>query len=204
MPSLVDICNNALGYIGNSAQIEDFDTDDSTAGELVRLHYPQALDALLRRAIWPFAQRSVALAVVEADPTPLWAYSYRTPADCLRPVSIPLSATTGAPFAVASDVTGGLIYTSISPATLFYTALIEDVNLFPQDFADALAWALAVRIAYPLSKSFDVVGEARKGAALALATALTAAGNAQQQPEPPPCEFLAVRGVTAETFPRVL
>lgn len=113
---------------------------------------------------------------------PEWIYSYRYPADCLsvrrivcgqvvtnaQPV-VPLTTLPGQtfqnlvplrqdgdaypwPFEIGSDDTGRLVYTDAQTAWIRYTRQVEDAALFSRDFADMLAWRVAMDL-YGLARS---------------------------------------------------
>lgn len=125
-----------------------------------------------------------------------WQYSYRYPPDCLfavRLISTPGGNTTVPPqttgpliaapspyfpdrsdtnpypnpFSMGQDDDGPLILCDIVNPTLKYTTALTDPTRFPADFTDALAWRLAMELAYGLAisdnrrefanKKFDLV-----------------------------------------------
>lgn len=91
--SEVDICNLALGHLGDTAQVMSIKPPDaSVQAQLCARFYPIARNALLEMGTWGFATRRVALALLAdnptldiaqaADPTAdqgTWLYAYALP-----------------------------------------------------------------------------------------------------------------------------
>ncbi len=82
----VTICNMALRHLGQTKGLEDFDNDQTEAGDGCRIFYPVVLDEVLNGFAWPFATKFDSLVLV-SDPTiavnPEWFYSYRYPIDAI-------------------------------------------------------------------------------------------------------------------------
>ena len=63
MASEVDICNLALGHLGDNATVSSISPPEGSAqAEHCARFYPLARDALLEMGYWNFAMRRVALA----------------------------------------------------------------------------------------------------------------------------------------------
>ena len=88
MASVVEICNRALSYIGNSRSINSLTEASKEAGEC-SLHFEACRDAVLSDFDWNFATKRVALADT-SNPPPDWEYAYQYPSDCLRITEIML------------------------------------------------------------------------------------------------------------------
>lgn len=139
--SQVSICNMALSHLSIGKVIASI-TEKSAEARACSAFYDQAKDEVLRDFAWPFATRTVTLALVAPQPTPEWAYSYRYPSDCLAarrllngsqsaspfpagfsaPTTAPapmgrvMTAQSRIPFRIQSDDAGLLIYTDIAPS----------------------------------------------------------------------------------------
>lgn len=161
MPSsAVDICNLALSYLGDEAEVIDIDPPDGTiqAAQCGRF-YPIARDKLLEMHPWTFATVRVNLALV-ADPVPNpseWAFAYSMPAEVLKPRAIYMpdgkQDDRGEDYIVESDADGnGVIRTNVENAILRYTRLVEDPTKFTPGFTLALARLLASMLAGPIIK----------------------------------------------------
>jgi len=179
MASDVDVCNLALGYLGDEATVVNINPPDGSAqAALCSRFYPIARDSLLEMHPWGFAAKRVPLALLSATPPSQWAYVYAQPSDELNllgvydpsamndtAAAIPMPNTyygaaqagqgiyTPQPF-VAETLPDGtdVIYTNQQYAVLHYTSLIADTTKFSPLFTEALAWLLASKLAGPLLK----------------------------------------------------
>lgn len=160
MPSEVSICNQALSHIGAEAEIESL-TETSEEAKYCNIYYEHARDNLLREHPWNFAIKYQTLAQIGTAPTN-WEYQYQYPSDCLNALEIVNTADdTVLEYEVISDgASGKYIITDVENAELRYTAKITDPNVFDVGFIEALTWALAYRIAEPITGNSDKKGEA--------------------------------------------
>src|SRR3990172_6032289 len=131
MASEVDICNMALSHLGNSKEIAILATEKSEEAAACRRFYETARDTVLRDFAWPFATRILSLGLVEEDPNDEWAYAYRYPTDCLllRRLLSGLrhdNRQSRAPYRVARDDDGLVIYTDLAEAQMEYTVRETD------------------------------------------------------------------------------
>lgn len=154
--SQADICNMALGHVGSSSIIANLISDTTPEAAIFRVFFDIAVKKCLRDFVWPFATRAADLALVEEDPTDEWAYSYRLPANCLKPIRI-LSgarndnATSRVPFRRASDDAGDLIYTDQAQAQLEYVSYVSNSLRYPPDFTMMVSLLLAAYVAPKLA-----------------------------------------------------
>lgn len=152
--SPVEIANSALMLLGEDPIIS-FD-DPRTAARLLTTQYDIERRKLLRAYRWKFAMARAILAP-EAD-APLFGFSYKflLPTDCLQFVGIYDPNTpdyqinyTGSD--VVFKIEGRYVLCDTNPLYCFY---IRDVDL-PVDmdaiFVEALAAALAMKLAMPLT-----------------------------------------------------
>lgn len=89
MASEVDLCNLALSYLGDTANVSSIEPPDGSAQAVYcSRFYPVARDALLELHDWNFASRRIALSLLggpvgTSSETPAscaqWAYVYGTP-----------------------------------------------------------------------------------------------------------------------------
>ncbi len=173
MASEVDICNIALGHLGDEAAISAIDPPDGSvqAAHCARI-YPMARDELLEMHNWRFAVKRKALALLATTEQPQeWAYTYGYPT-CIRVIAIRpanepttsnsnlifdeqefLAAPKTYPFTVeALDDGTQVIYTNVEDATVHYVAAITDVAKFSPLFRAALARLMAHYLAGPIVK----------------------------------------------------
>lgn len=186
MASEVEICNLALGHLGDSATVASIDPPEGSAqAEHCQRFYPIARDTLLEMHDWSFATMRARLAQV-ASPTTSWRHAYTQPANCLQvrailpPESIDDYAlqyvmagnefyppAAGAyipqPFATETLVSGTkVILTNQENAIARYTARVIDTTKFSNLFTMTLSWHLASLLAGPIIKGDVGRAEAKR------------------------------------------
>jgi len=173
MASEVDICNLALGHLGDNATVASIIPPEGSAqAEHCARFYPIARDSLLEMHQWNFATRRATLAQVTNNWSQ-WAYAYAPPNGFSDVIAIlPPDATddyvtigsyTPQPFAVETQDDGTeVIYTNQANAIIRYTALITDSTKFPPTFVMALSWHLASMLAGPVIKGDQGAAEAKR------------------------------------------
>lgn len=147
-------------------------TDTSAGSKLCANMYSISRDAMLRLHPWNFAIKRVQLAPLADSPVNEYSKLYQLPADCLRLCKI-------------FDITdyrleGRNILCDSNAIYIRYIAKIEDVARYDTLFVALLAAYLAVKMAYPLTKSNATV-ESMRGEFKA---ALQAAKSVDAQEEP--------------------
>lgn len=200
MASKVEICNMALGHLGQGKQIANLDTENSSAAAACRTFFDVCIGACLRDFKWPIATKFRALALIEEDPNDEWNYSYQYPADCknfIRIISGQRTDTnlTRVPFKIANSDTGKIIYTDKEDAQAEYTVSIDDPTIFDDDFVLAASYRLASYIA-PQVAGADPrhLGDAAmKKYLFELATARANAAKEEQPDLEPDGEFVSSR-----------
>lgn len=150
-----DICNVALGRIGQRQFIEDMDEEDSTEALAARVHYELSRDVVLCAYRWRFATSRSTLALSEETRTG-WTYTYALPTDCLDVRYLVMEGYPGeppphaqAPFQLEANSLAPrrLLLTELEQAELVYTRRLTEVSLFPPLFTNALAWKLSADFA---------------------------------------------------------
>lgn len=181
MATDADICNLALSYLGDVANVVSITPPDGSAqAALCARFYPIARDQLLELHPWGFATTRVALAQV-ANPTTSWVYAYAGPTDVLNylevldplaaddyAVGMPLANTmfgvvgsnvavaSAQPFVIEKAPDGSdMLLTNQAGAVLRYSAAITDSTKFSPLFTEALCRLLAAKLAGPLLKGAD-------------------------------------------------
>lgn len=174
MATKTEICNLALDYVGK-ARIDIFG-EGTAQGAACEAHYDIARQALLERSDWSFARAKAALATLASDYTTRWEYTYALPGLALRFLRVltPDYDPRLNPVPVPFEVRDRKVYTNVETAFGEFTTDVDDTTLFASTFVDALAFSLAARIAWPLSKSRTLVVDLREQAARALSVAVTA------------------------------
>lgn len=179
MAADVDICNEALAYLGDEATVTSISPPEGSAqaGRCARF-YPMALERLLEMHTWGFSTTRVSLPLASVNPTSSWKYAYNGPSDVVNYLEImdptatddysmgiyyandvPTALNTGMqvavpqPFVVETDANGNdLILTNQENAVLRYTHKVTDINKFSPLAQNALARLLASMLAGPLLK----------------------------------------------------
>jgi len=178
MASEVDICNAALGFIGDAATVASIDPPEGSAqAKHCARFYPLARDALLEMHPWSFATKRVALSALTDTPTE-WDYAYAYPADVNNIIAVlPSDATDDYSIGnVPGDINSGVpdsaggyyvpqpfsaevtqdgqqvIYSDQQDAVLRYTAMVTDTSQFSPLFTIALSYLLASYLAGPVLK----------------------------------------------------
>jgi hypothetical protein len=180
--SEVDICNIALGHIGDAANIQSIAPPDGSAqAEHCQRFYPIARDSMLEMHDWGFATKRVALAQLSTNAASGWAFAYLQPADLINTVSIldpnassdtsvgmsapigwmetPLTnggVYTPQPFQLETSADGqDIILTDMPLAALRYTYRMSDTTRFSPTFVDCVGWYLASFLAGPIMKGSE-------------------------------------------------
>ncbi len=178
MASAIDICNQALSHLGDSATVASIDPPEgSVQAEHCARFYPLARDALIELHNWSFATRRATLAQV-ANPSTTWAYAYAQPINTINLLAVlapdaaddysasprsydgsnySVGATAGAytpqAYSTESDDLGNdIILTNQVNAVLRYTTSAVDTAKFSSLFVEALGWLLASKLAGPVLK----------------------------------------------------
>jgi len=182
MASEVDICNLALGHLGDNATVSSISPPEGSAqAEHCARFYPIARDALLEMHNWNFSMRRVNLAEI-ANTWPEWKYSYVLPGDSINIIAVmppqanddyasrfvptdtpdfahnysPVIAAgrySPQPFSVEISTDGNhVLYTNQEEAMLRYTCYVTDTTSFSPLFVMTLSWQLASMLAGPIIK----------------------------------------------------
>ena len=202
--SEVEICNLALSHVGIAQGITSLESE-STEAQQCNLHYEPTRDLLLRSFVWPFARKFRALGLVtESDDEDTvtdwedqWEFSYRYPSDCLRIIGFLVGNRRDPekrPHELGADDEGQLIYCDEEDARIAYVSKITDPQRFPDDFAHALAWKLAARLAMPLTGRSELRAQAEAEFDKAMGEARVSALQEEQRDDEPDAEHIRARG----------
>ena len=198
MASEVDICNLALGHLGDNATVTSINPPEGSAqAEHCARFYPIARDSLLEMHFWNFCMRRINLAALEAT-WPEWKYAYAVPNDALNIIAVmppdanddyatrfvptdtpqfahnisPVIAAgrySPQPFTVEVLADGNhVLYTNQEKAMLRYTAYVRDTTVFSPLFTMALSWHLASMLAGPIIKGDAGAAEAKRCTQMAM------------------------------------
>lgn len=193
-----DVINLSLVRIGYKLRIGSL-FDGSPAAKAALDIYGQTRDEQLRLDDWGFAQREVALTLQKTAPVPgyipgvtTWSpalypqlgfiFQYAYPADCIKVRSLRAAAPvlpdffpTAKVFSIANDNTFAppqkVILTNLASAVAVYTGRITDPATWEASFTEALAAALARRLApYLTDLNVEKLEEQDEAAETQLAT----------------------------------
>jgi hypothetical protein len=190
MASEVDICNLALGHLGDNATVASLDPPEgSPQAEHCARFYPIARDALQEMHSWNFCTKRTTLALLDGVSYTQWRYVYAEPAgvvgviavlppdaadDYSAAVPMPYAQLDGGyppgqgiytpqPFSIETDDLGrSLVLTNQENAVLRYTGITTDTTKFPPMFVMALSWQLASMLAGPIIKGDAGAAEAKR------------------------------------------
>lgn len=179
MASDIDICNLALGRLGDIAQVTSISPPDGSpqAAHCARF-YPMARDSLFE--MHSFSSGVIRLTLTPATvpvAAPEWQFAYSLPAGTLSVLAVydpnasddvvfPVAQYHNAPFdmtgvasitpqnfVVESDSNGNaVLYTNQENATALISQRVMDTSKFPPLVVDSLAWLLASYLAGPILK----------------------------------------------------
>jgi hypothetical protein len=185
----ITVCNLALGEL-RAPPIADIDEATTEAAEC-RRYYAHCLKLLLERFDWSFATRIAALAELTVNPRASeWAHAYMLPATMataqrlVPPVggwpvaagTLPAAPVLTRPFIIED----GVLFSQVPDAILEYTTREVSEADMPALFGDALAYALAARLAVPLRDSRETKGQLLQQAEVAAQRAM--ADDINRQP----------------------
>jgi hypothetical protein len=181
MAAEVDICNAALGHLGDEATVAAITPPDGSvqAGHCARF-YPMARDELLERHTWRFNTQRAVLALSPTSPPAGWAFAYAAPSLMRKPIAVlapdqlpdfiawwyPNEQTAMQVGSNLTDILNSqdyiveaspvdgtpIIYTNVEQASLVYSVGVTDTTKFSALFVAALARLLASKLAGPIIK----------------------------------------------------
>lgn len=149
MASKVEICSQALLLIGDNS-ISAL-TEDSDRAMLCTNLYTPVKQATLRAHPWNCAIKRVELAPVAEAPAYGYSYAFNLPPDCLRILSIGDYNNTD------YKVEGRQVLYDDNVLPLRYVFDNPDESTFDALLTEAITYALAARLAYPITKSTSLM-----------------------------------------------
>tara|TARA_R110000782_G_scaffold55304_3_gene116572 strand:- start:379 stop:969 length:591 start_codon:yes stop_codon:yes gene_type:complete len=149
MPSVVDICNNALIDLG--ASVISSLTEDSKAARLCNQRYDSIRDTVFRSHPWNCLVNRASLAADSVAPAFEYTYQYTLPTDpyCLRVLTLETAD-------FLYKVEGRKILTDEGTVNLIYVGRVLDPNQYDHSLLETLSAALAAALAYPLIGSVSL------------------------------------------------
>jgi len=147
--SAVDICNSALGHLGEHTISSVDPPDDSRQAKLCNRFYENAVNDVLQLHEWNCAIKRVSLARESDTPAFGYLYQFQLPNDCLHVIDMSESI-------YIYRVEGGMLLTDAQVASIIYISNSVNPNLFSNLLAETIALRLAWKMAFPLTNSKDV------------------------------------------------
>lgn len=147
--SVIEICNNALVELKKDPITAL--TDGSTEARLCNQRWPAVRDAVLAAHPWNCAMKMAELAASATAPTWKWDYAYPLPADNLRVCEIADSSETEITLYEIQD--NEILCNSSGPIYLRYVHRLVDPVKYDALLSEAMTYALAARLAYPITAS---------------------------------------------------
>jgi hypothetical protein len=153
-----EIANLALGRLGVSISVSDFDLENSTQAKVIKRQFQSSLDTLLESHPWNFATKYEALSLISenVNPNVRYRYAYSYPAQCLVIRSLGMDGVfsheneyTDTNIQWEEIYTGGTptLLTWVEDAHACFTVAINQDQQMPTHFGRALAAQLAMDIA---------------------------------------------------------
>jgi len=196
--SQTNICNAAIMLCGVGVEIASID-ERSPEAEACKQFYDPTLERLAVKLKLPEMTKRVALALVESDPSDEFSSSWAVPSDCIAPLKIvsgliPETTDSHIPFKRINKGGVDVIWTNEDDAQLEYIFSPTDEGQFPVLFAEALEFALAVKIAPRLCEDPSKLAPLVKYLGDEAKTSARAASLNQHYPgKPPESEFIRNR-----------
>lgn len=149
MADVAGLCNSALSKIG-ATHITSLEEGSKNAN-LCASFYTRCRDDLLRAHSWNFATARARLARLSLAPIFGYSVAYALPADWLRWIAA--YAEEAGARVLEFKIEGNALLCDADRVYLRCVRRIEDVNLMPADFREALASLLARELAVPIAHS---------------------------------------------------
>lgn len=147
--SVIEICNNALSEL--KADTIMALTEDSDNARRCNQRWPAVRDSVLASHPWNCAMKQAELAASATAPVWKWDYAYPLPADCLRVFEVVDSSENPI---VSWEVQGRqILCNEAGPIFISYAHKLLDPTKYDALLDEALTYALAARLAYPITAS---------------------------------------------------
>lgn len=210
---LVNIYNLALSIVGTKAKVSST-TESSKEVETCTLWYEISRDVVFRAAYWPSTRAHQRLAVLKErtnlsedwtvdDPSPDWAFAYAVPSDMIAPRHL----TNFGRFVLewwrpTTQSAVKAIMTNQQEAILQYSFRQDNVGQWDDSLYLAVAYALGMNIAMPLTGKLTRQRSARDAGNLIIGDARAAVANAEENRLDVVPDWISARGYS-EQAPRI-
>jgi len=195
MASDTQIGKLALQHLGDRYDIADL-TEESVEAEQVNLIYADTRAWLLRQHPWNFATKFATPTALTGTVPNNFDYMYIYMTDAVRVLNVvdPLDAGTVIEFEVArnsEDVK--VILTNQSTAEFKYTSLVTNPASFDPEFTMAFSYALAAKMAMPLTGDRQIAGDLATQARNIINSAWETDSNEGLEDDQPDADWIQAR-----------
>ena len=175
-----DICNMALGHLGNYGTVSSIETPETDIERTFALWFGVSRETLLKLVMPNFALARIRAGRVTdyvADSTEGYSYAYQKPNDMLKLLGIGSADIKDNSYSVEGEyiITDELYPTG---AYLRYIKNVKDVSKWSAEFKDLQALYLAAKTCLPITQ--DAVKQQALNAQLQIAMMTVSAINAQE------------------------
>lgn len=146
----IGICNSALAKVGQ-APISSI-TQETRAAQIINSIFDLIQDEVLSHHPWNFAIKRVALSPTATTPVYEFDFEYDLPNDCLRVLELETDVTM---IDMNWMVEGRKILSNDEAINIRYIYRNDDYNSWSPQFAEVMAWRIAMEIAYALTQSSE-------------------------------------------------
>src|SRR5690606_37377348 len=139
-------------------------------------------------APWPFATAWAKLAEITDGAAGGYAHAYALPTDCMVVQEVfsgrSIRRTQQEPFTIAYRQGVRILLTDCENAEIRYTVRVENTQIYPPGFRDALTWKIAMDIAAALTAKSAIIENARRNYEISVTRAVAQAlGEGEDDPE---------------------
>ena len=152
MPSQVDVCNSALGFIGQP--VISALTDGSKAANDCAREFPILLRSTLRDHKWNFAFSRLSLAADAETPVSGFTRQFTTPADCLRVWEVGDGSYEWRVELGPDGLIRKILTDAPSPIIIQYVRYVDDPNVWQGGFTTAFISLFASRLLGSIAHDF--------------------------------------------------
>ena len=180
----LDIWNKAVQACGSAGEISD-DDEESRPAELCRQWYSEVVSVVQEAAWWPTSRKVTKLASRTDETIEEYQFSFRLPTDFFMARYL----TSGMPFHVDDR-----LLTNDGEPVLVYSFINEDPGKWPPAQTRATIFALASKLARPLTGHRELSATLEGQANYLLREAQASEANKQEQTETVPDWIVARHG----------
>jgi len=156
MSTDTDLANQALALIGQDSVPSLLTSLNNKTVVAINAHLANVKEQALRARDWECARRRAALVTTTINESlGEWAYSYRTPPDCLAVRRLVCFPYTNNRHVFSWEIDSGnkrVLYCNMAEAAIVYTGNVLDVNRWDRLLFNATAALLASRLAGSFGK----------------------------------------------------